>query len=174
MDIIIGNVLSIFGMLADTFSSSRKTTKGILISQCAGQFFFGSSSFFLKGYSASVQNAVSILRNLWALSGKPSKIVEWFLIALGLALGFIFNNRGIYGLLPIVANLEYSIAIFRFKDKEVMLKAAFFLCVLLYTLFNVVIKNYVGIACNSIILVSTGLFIIRSLKNSNNDSVGNN
>ena len=42
--------------------------------------------------------------------------MEWALIAAGVVLGVVFNNRGLAGWLPIVGNLEYSLAVFRFRD----------------------------------------------------------
>lgn len=37
-----------------------------------------------------------------------NKALEWMLILAGVVLGIIFNNRGLLGWLPIIANLEYS------------------------------------------------------------------
>ena len=39
-------------------------------------------------------------------------------IIIGVVLGIMFNNRGVLGLLPVIGNLEYSIAIFKFIDKR--------------------------------------------------------
>ena len=160
--IILGNLFSIFAMLSDTFSASRKTAKGVLSVQLFSQVFYGSSSIVLGGYSGAAQNVVSILRNLVAIGNLSHKLIEWFLILLGVVLGFLFNNMGILGWLPTIANLEYSLAVFRFKDNERALKYAFLVNVAMFAVFNAVILNFVAVISNIIVIVLTILFLIRS------------
>ena len=104
---------------------------------------------------------VGILRNLAAMKNVRSKVVEWVLISLGVVLGILFNNRGLIGWLPIVANLEYSIAVFRFKNKERSLKIAFMINMLMYSVFSVVIQNYVGAVANLFVAGTTLISLIR-------------
>ena len=164
MGIILGNVFSLCASISDTLSSSRKTAKGVLLVQCLSQVFYLASTLALKGYSAAVQNAVSIFRNLAAISKKENKLVEWILVILGVVLGLIFNNRGFMGLLPVVANLEYTLAVFRFKDNERALKIAFAICIALFMIFNVTILNFVGAITNGVVLVMTILFVVKGGK----------
>ena len=129
------------------------------MTQNLSQVFYGLSSLVLGGYSAVVQNGVSILRNFVAMSKINSKIVEWLLIGTGVALGVYFNNLGIVGWLPIIANFEYSIAVFRFKDNERALKASFMVCCLLFTIFNIFIYNAVGVISNTVVIISIITFL---------------
>ena len=87
-----------------------------------------------------------------------------FISGLGVVLGLWFNNRGFFGLLPIIANLEYTIAVFRFKDNEKALKIAFMICTMLFAVFNTVILNLVGVAANLVVIVSTIVFLIKDKK----------
>lgn len=155
-DVLIGNVCSVGAMLTDTVSGTRKTKKGILLVQCISQLFYIASSLVLKGYSATVQNAVAIVRNLFAVKGKTSKTVQWVLIILPVVLGIYFNNRGIIGILPVIANLEYSVCVFAFADDHVKLKYAFAINCAMFCVFNFAILNFVsGVAC--IVIVATTL-----------------
>ena len=153
--ILLGNIFSVLATGADVFGSSRKSTKAMLTAQTVGQFFLAASAFVLGGYSAVVQNVVSIVRNLTALKDKSGKALEYTLVVLGVVLGIVFNNLGLIGWLPILSNLEYSLSVFRFKNNERMLKAAFALCIVLYAVFNVAISNYVGAVSNTVVLVTT-------------------
>ncbi len=164
MDIIAGNLCSLLAMATDSISSSRKTTRGVLMVQILSQFFYGMSAIILKGYSAVVQNVISIVRNLAAIRQISSRILEWSLAVLGVVLGLAFNNLGFVGLLPVLANLEYTIAVFRFKDNERALKAAFLLNAVLFTAFNAVILNFVGVISNIVVIVTTSVFLIRDSK----------
>lgn len=164
MGIILGNVFSLCASISDTLSSSRKTARGVLLVQILSQVFYLASTLALKGYSAAVQNAVSIFRNLAAISKKENKLVEWILVILGVVLGLVFNNRGFIGLLPVVANLEYTLAVFRFKDNERALKIAFAICIALFMVFNVALLNFVGAITNAMVLVMTILFVVKGGK----------
>lgn len=115
-DIIIGNICSIGAMVTDSISGTRKKHREILAVQISA------GSIILKGYSSTAQSLVAILRNLAAMKGVRHKAVEWALILLGVALGILWNNRGLLGWLPIAANLEYSVAVFRFSKTERGLK----------------------------------------------------
>ena len=164
IDLIVGNLFSLLAAVCDAVSASRKSAKSVLLVQTLSQAFYGLTGIALKGYSAAVQNAVSILRNLAALKKIESKWVERVLVSLGVILGVAFNNRGFIGLLPVLANLGYSIAVFRFKDNEVALKAAFFVSVFLFCIFNAAILNLVGTVSNVILFVVTGIFLIKAIK----------
>ena len=155
MDLIIGNLCSLLAMVTDSISASRKTTRGVLLMQSISQAIYLVSAIVLKGYSAAVQNAVGLFRNLVAIREKQQKWLEIILIVVAMVLGLVFNNRGFWGLLPVMANLEYSIAVFRFRDNERALKIAFLFCAVCFTIFNGVILNFVGVISNFIILITT-------------------
>ena len=174
MSIIVGNFCSLLALISDSISSSRKTARGVLLVQCVGQFFYCASSIILKGYSAAVQNAVSILRNLLASSKINSKVLEWLMIAIAVILGIIFNNLGFMGLLPIIANLEYSLAVFKFKNDEKKLKIAFLICILMYAIFNIIILNFVGVISNIVVAVITLMFLIKGSENNENTILDDN
>ncbi len=160
-EIIIGNVCSLCAMVSDSVSGTRKKQNQILAVQILSQVFYGVGSILLKGYSSTAQNLVAVLRNLAAMKRIKSRLVEWILILLGVVLGVVFNNRGALGWLPIAANLEYSIAVFRFRDRERNLKLTFLVNMLMYSVFSFAIMNYVGCAANIVVAVTTAVSLIR-------------
>lgn len=166
MPLLIGNLCSLLAMVTDAISASRKTAKSMLLVQILSQIIYGTGAIALKGYSAAVQNAVAILRNVAAIRKVQSKWAEWLLVALAVVLGLLFNNLGTIGLLPVVANFIYSVAIFAFKDNERVIKGAFAVNMALFTVFNALILNFVGTATNAVLAVSTTAFVIRDIKQS--------
>ena len=111
--VIIGNILALLAMITDSISTTRKKHSEMMGIQIISQFFYGSVSIVLKGYSATAQNAVAVFRNLAAMKNIKSKVVEWILILAGVVLGLVLNNRGYLGLLPVIANFQYSVAVFK-------------------------------------------------------------
>ena len=161
---IIGNLCSLLAMGTDAISSTRKTAKAMLWMQTLSQVIYCIGTIALKGYSGAVQNAVSIVRNLVAIRQISSAVVEWTLLGLGVVLGLAFNNLGLVGLLPVVANLQYTLAVFRFKDRERALKIAFLISVGLFAIFNLAIYNIVGMLSNSAVCVTTAIALIKTRK----------
>ena len=162
--VIIGNLFSLCAMVSDSVSGTRKKHSEIMAVQIVSQFFYAASSIALKGYSSTAQNVVAVFRNLAAMKNVKSKVLEWALILAGVALGIAFNNRGLLGWLPIIANLEYSISVFRLKDNERALKLAFIVNMVMYAVFSVVIMNYVGAVSCTVIAVTTALSLLRMNK----------
>ena len=162
--LIIGNLCSLFAMGTDSFSATRKTAKGVLLVQCLSQFFYGFGSIILKGYSGAVQNAMSVLRNVMAIKGIKSKALEWGIVVLGVILGLAFNNIGIWGLMPTIANLQYTLVVFKFPNDERALKISFMFSVILFIIFNAAILNLVGVVTNLIIFATTTISLIRDKK----------
>lgn len=162
--ILLGNAFALMAAVTDSVSGTRKSTKSVLGWQIFSQFFHAASSLVLKGYSAVVQNVVAVFRNLFAMSGKKSKVIEWILTVAAVALGVYFNNRGLLGLLPVVANLEYTVCVFRFKDEERKLKIAFFVSMMLFVVFNAVILNFVGAVMDFAVAATTAVNLIRNRK----------
>ena len=164
LELILGNICSLIAMGTDAVSSWAKSARKMLLFQCLSQGIYAVGSVILKGYSAAVQNVISLARNLSATRKRSLPVVEWILIALGVGLGLYFNNRSWIGLLPVVANLEYSLAVLFFKDNEQLLKIAFFIDVLLFCIFNTVILNIVGTVSNIVVMIMTLVAIIRNAK----------
>ena len=161
LPLIIGNLCSLLGMGTDSLSSTRKTAKGVLWAQCASQVIYGCGAIMLKGYSGAMQNLVGLVRNLVAIKQIKSKVLEWILVILGVVLGVAFNNRGIMGWLPIIANLQYTLVVFRYPGNERALKISFLIALIMYTLFSIVLYNFVGIATNLVTIITTIIALIK-------------
>ena len=162
--IIIGNILSLCAMISDSISGTRKKHSQIMAVQIVSQFFYAASSIVLKGYSSTAQNIVAVFRNLAAIKNVKSKVLEWGLILAGVALGIAFNNRGLLGWLPIIANLEYSVAVFKLRDNEKALKLAFIINMIMYAVFSAIIMNYVGIVSCVVVAATTAISLCRAEK----------
>ncbi len=164
IQLIIGNLCSLLAVFTDSISATRKTTRGVLLVQSVSQIIYGIGSAVLGGYSGAVQNAMSVLRNFVAIMKIDSKALKWVMVILGVVLGALFNNLGIWGWLPILANLEYTLAVFYFKDNQRALKIAFLISVVLFAVFNGIILSIVGVVTNMIVLITGIIALVREKK----------
>ena len=161
--IIIGNIISLFGSGGILISTAVKNKKNILKVQTAASFFLLASDIVLRGYSGAVQDLICIVRNLTVILGKKSKILNFFFIISGVALGVIFNNKGWLGLLPILANLQFSCIVLYPKADDIMLKASIFASNVCWAIYSLCILNYVNMVVNILICISAAVFVIREL-----------
>ena len=162
--IIFGNICSFLATITDSISSTRKTVKGVLGMQCLSQIIFIVVSIAFQGYADLVQNVVGLVRNLFAMSKKQVKGIEWVFVTLAVGLGLWFNNLGWLGLLPVLANFEYSLAVFRFADDERAMKIAFAVMNLLYMVYNFCMLNVVGGICSAVVIVTTVIYLVKNKK----------
>lgn len=160
-ELIVGNLCSVIAMVTDSLSAAQPTAKKILAVQTLSQLSYFTGAVILGGYSAAVQNAVSILRNLAAVFDIRNAWIEWFLVGLGVALGIVFNNLGLMGWLPIIASAQYSIAIFRFRNNERALKLSLLISSAMFAVFSVAILNFVGVVTNTVVAVTAGFSLCR-------------
>ena len=160
--IIIGNLASFLATITDSISSTRKTAKGMLFMQSISILFYLTASLAFRGYADTVQNVVGLGRNLSAMSEKPRKWLQWLFVVLAVVLGFYFNNQGLLGLLPIVANFQYSVAMFPFAENERALKVSFALLSVLYAVYYAFIYNVVGCVCCLVVVVTTVVYLIKA------------
>ncbi|MBQ4094141.1 MAG: YgjV family protein, partial [Oscillospiraceae bacterium] len=116
------------------------------------------------GYADLVQNVVGLVRNLFAMREKQVKGMEWVFVTLAVGLGLYFNNLGWLGLLPVLANFEYSLAVFRFADNERAMKVAFAVMNVLYMIYNFCMLNVVGGICSAVVIVTTVIYLVKNKK----------
>ena len=160
--LIVGNVCTVLAMACNAISSAGRSPKKVLWMQSASQAIYGISGIALQGYSATAQNVVSILRNLAALRNMKSKVLDWALV--GVVLGVACNNRGVIGLLPVIGNLQYTLAIFKFKTDERKIKIFFLISTVCFVVFNFAICNYVGALADAIVSVTTATMIWKDFR----------
>ena len=162
--LIVGNICTVLAMACNAISSAGRSPKKVLWMQSASQAIYGISGIALQGYSATAQNVVSILRNLAAIRNMKSKVLEWALVVLGVVLGVACNNRGVIGLLPVIGNLQYTLAIFKFKTDERKIKIFFLISTICFVVFNFAICNYVGALADAVVSVTTATMIWKDFR----------
>ena len=161
LNIILGNLCTLLAMGTDSLSATQKTTTRVLWVQNISQLLYCGSAIFLRGYSAAAQNIASIVRNLVAIKQVDSKVVQWFLVIFGAILGLCLNNLGWVGLIPVIANLQYTLVIFQFQNNDKALKISFLISALMFTFFSLTIYNFVGVVTNFVVAITTAISLFK-------------
>ncbi len=99
--------------------------------------------------------------------------MEWLLILSGVVIGLLVNNLGVIGLLAVVANLEYSVVVFRYKGDERALKWAFLVNLALFAVFNTYLHNHIGAIGNAVVFLMTAVNLYKSRQQREMDNYPN-
>lgn len=115
---ILGYALSFLAGLCFSLSGIAKDKrKTILLSN--GDYFFNMiANILLEAYSGSVSCLISLIRNILAINNKISYKVSIILCFIQISFGLLVNNRGIYGILIIVASVQLTL-IGYIKDQNI-------------------------------------------------------
>ena len=177
---IVGNVLTGIGMFLFFLSSFLKNKNKIVLLQTGNHALSSIGEICLTQYSGSIQDAVSVVRNICILFKKNTKISNIIFILLGLGLGilgiilnvFVFKSieasKIWLEILPIFASLQYSIVILLPNIKVPYIKASMSVSCVCWTIYGLFLKNYSMVVSNIIIflvaIISLILYFIQLKK----------
>ena len=168
--ILIGNAACFLATITDSVSSTCKTTRSMLLVQNVSILFYLAASLAFRGYADTVQNIVGLGRNLSAMGKKPRLWLQWLFVVLAAVLGLWFNNQGALGLLPVAANLQYSLAMFRCAEDERAMKISFAVLSGLYSVYYAFIFNIVGSVCSAVVVVAAVAYLVKTKRREINEA----
>lgn len=159
LSLMLGNL---FGLLCGVFctaSTFGKDNKQMMRLQCLDCSCGIISCIILRGYSGAITQSVSLVRNILVYKEKCSRIVQVILLTVILVLGIIFNNRGILGLLPIIASIEYTIVIMKTTNIK-LINLSLLVNNILWLMYDFIIQNYLNMILSTIIIISSTINIL--------------
>lgn len=158
--IIIGNIISLCAagfMVASCLVSDKRRVFLFQFLECSilavASVFFGS----LAGATTLILGA---LRNLVVARDKFTKPVMWFFLILVTVAGLWTNTKGLVGLLPVIATVEYTFCCYYVTgDRET--KYSIFVNVLLWVIYSFLILDFSTAISDSIVLLVDTAAIFR-------------
>lgn len=157
--VIIGNIITFIGSLVMTASGFLKEKKAILLSQSLMYVLLGTGMLFLGGITGACVDFVNVGRNLYTLKYELTTKVKLICIALEVLLTICFNRSGLLGCLPVTTSVLITWTLSS-KD-EVVLKAAFILCQIMWAVYDVSIRNYATFVFDVVSIITTLIGIWR-------------
>ncbi|MDD5945731.1 MAG: YgjV family protein [Clostridia bacterium] len=108
-NILIGNIISFAAAIFLAVSCVVKSRKQIFILQFMNCAVLAVASYFFGSYAAITTLALCCIRNIFIMKDKFSVPIMTVILILVIACGVLTNNRGLIGLLPVIATVEYTI-----------------------------------------------------------------
>ena len=163
---MLGQILSVIGMVLTIVSFQMKTRKQIILMQTAGSVFFLLSYLLLESWSAVYLNVVFLIRNIVFYFGKDNKWAEhkvWLVVLLCavVAAGSIGFHAWL-DILPIVGSIFGTIAMYMKNENMLrLLKLGDSPCWLIY---NCTVPSTGGIICEVLNIISIIVGLVRYKK----------
>ena len=109
MNLIIGNLISLAAAVFLAVSCIVKDHKKVFLWQTVNCLLLAVSSYFFGSFAGITTLFLCALRNILIVTDRYTKPAMLVTLVSVIASGLIANNKGIIGLLPIVATVEYTI-----------------------------------------------------------------
>ncbi len=126
---IIGNILSFFAALFMVASCVVKRKQAVFFCQFLECALLAVASVFFGSLAGMTTLVLSAVRNLVVAKGRYTKPVMVAFVILTIVAGLLANTRGLVGLLPVLATVEYTICC-HYIEGEMATKCSIFVNVL--------------------------------------------
>ena len=180
--VLIANIIGGIGLLVFCLSCLFKSKRKVLITQTVNNLGFSiASEIILKAYVGLVSDVIAGIRNLLVVFKKNSKIVNYVVIILGLVVSviayYLENDWSTFeyfmshyqwvGILPIIANLQYSIVVMKDFKNPLVLRFSLIFSTSMWTVYCFIKQSYVGAVFNIVTAIINIVMVILILKNKN-------
>ncbi len=184
---LIANIINGIGLFFVVLSMVFKKKRNIILCQAINQVFAGTSYFMLKGYAALMLNIVTLIMDIFILFDKQNKATSIFFAVLTFllgTLGVVLSANELYSTLndgintesyirgkmalsivmsylPVIGTSIYNIVSLSKKLSTNILRFTFAFSCLLWAIFSLYIKSYVGFVFNCFAVLA---YIIKTIE----------
>lgn len=118
--LLIGNTLSFCCAICIAISVVKRNKENLIWWQIWDSTFGFLASFVLFSYSSFTTGILCVIRNIFAYNKKLTKKIALILVIICIAIGLYTNNRGIFGLLPLIAFTGYTLSMYWAQNDQQM------------------------------------------------------
>lgn len=109
--LLLANIFSFIGKILFIMISFAETKKKMLSIQVLNAIFDGAACFTSGSYAGALSNATIIVRNVLTNKNLINNFITGVICVVLFVLGVIFNNKGIFGFLPVIVSVIYTVII---------------------------------------------------------------
>lgn len=158
----IAQAFGILGLIVMIYSLFQKNKNKMLWFIVLNGLFFGCQYFLLQAYSGMFSNFFGIIRTyICKVKEQNESLNKWYVFAFFMigyiVIGFITFDGHIISLLPIIAELIYVITLWQKSVKRI--RYGTLLMVILWLIYDVVVKAYPSMITDLIVMTSTMIAI---------------
>lgn len=152
-NLIIGNIISFISAVFLGISCYAKDRKKIFSFQLVNCATYAVASFFFGSYAAITTLVLCCLRSILIMKDKYTSTAAYILAISVIAFGIMANNRGLVGLLPVIASVEYNLCCYYITDPH-LTRYSIMINEFIWVMYAIIIKDFsTGISDTIIIIV---------------------
>ena len=116
--LVIGNIFSLLYAICLGISVVKKSKKDAVFWLIMDGFCCIASEIALCAYAAMTTNAIALVRNWLSYKNKLTGLATLVLCVCFVGIGLLTNNRGVIGLLPILAGSSFCVFMYISKTAQ--------------------------------------------------------
>ena len=152
--LLIANILGIISNVLVFISPFFKTKKSILLTQVGDCVSGALAEILAKSYAPASLLVIGMIRNITMAKGLKDKRLYWLYSILCIVIGLATNNRGLIGLFPIIAVVQYTLWC-AYTTSAQSVRCGMIINLLLWTIHEYFVQLYASaILCIAIIIVT--------------------
>lgn len=161
--LLLGNMLSLAAALLLGLSCWSRVPRRVFACQVAQNLVLAASSLAFGSYSAAVSAALSASRCFVIVKGRYGRTAMLLYAAATAVLGILTNSKGLVGLLPVLATVQYTYCSYRFTGIR-GIKWTLMVNLLLWEAYALAIWDFASAAAWAITLGVTAVSLFRLKK----------
>ena len=160
--ILLGNLISFLASLALTAGCLMKDPKKVYAMQVAENLILVASSICFGSWSGISTLLVSTARNVLLVKGRFDKRMMYLFIALVTVCGLAVNNKGLIGVLPVLATVILTMC--NYYAKEILaIKWSLVVNLVLWALYFFMILDVIS-GCTQVVIIAVTLVSIYRMR----------
>ena len=141
--IVLGNLISFLASMALTAGCLMKNTKKVYIMQVTENLILVASSVCFGSWSGISTLLVSTVRNVLLVKGRFDKRMMYLFIVLVTVCGIMVNNKGLIGLLPVLATVILTVC--NYYAREILaIKWSLLVNIVLWAVYFFAIRDVIS------------------------------
>ena len=161
---LVANIFSFVGAITLLYSTFNKEKEKILCIQAISSGASVISYLLIGSYSAMLISVIAVIRNVLTAKDKMTPNLLFTISAILIFLGLCTNTKGLVGLLPIIASVEYTIWSAKGTTAQ-SLRWAIVVNLVLWLIHDICVSLYLFIIMDLVILIATIVNIIKNRSN---------
>lgn len=158
---LVANIFSCVGAITLLYSTFNKEKERILYVQAISSGASVISYLLIGSYSAMLISVIAVIRNILMAKDKMTPNLLFIISAILIFLGLCTNTKGLVGLLPIIASVEYTIWSAKGTTAQ-SLRWAIVVNLVLWLIHDIFVSLYLFIIMDLVILIATIVNIIKN------------
>jgi len=142
IQLVCGNIVALIASILMVYSGIIKNRKKIIYIQTLQILAFAISDLILGGYTGTIVNLISLVRNYLCYKDKLTKINKIILILSCTVFSLLFNNLGLLGLLPLISTVVFTC--FMDVKNTIKLKLLIIFTMVLWFIYDIFIHSYIS------------------------------